>query len=401
MNNKIRLHMLALPHTITSNEYSHCAFTGKVLRFGPMMKSRGFEVYHYGIETSEVDYTKSFDILTKDEWNKLRKISLKELNSNLSEEEIENMINDKKKFIGNLGNTNTSLYKEFNSRLKSILSNNYRSKQTDIVCLPFGYAHDTGFTGLDMVFIESGIGYEGSYRDFRIFESYAIMHQAMKADKKGCQHYWFVVPNYYNIIEWPLCLNPDKNTVGFFGRICEIKGCNIIVEIAKKMPHVNFILCGQGEPEQYLKVPNIKYKEPIHGEERGDYLGSLIALLAPTTYVEPFCGVNVEAQLCGTPVITNECGAFVETIEPFKTGLLCHTLADFCYGIEMAINGKFDREYIRERACKLYDMYNVAYKYEYVFNSIMDVSNGNNGWYSKKSYINLLDNDLSARNKIS
>ena len=49
----IRLHMPAIPHTITTNEYSHFAFTGKVLRFAPMMISRGFEVYHYGIETSK------------------------------------------------------------------------------------------------------------------------------------------------------------------------------------------------------------------------------------------------------------------------------------------------------------------------------------------------------------
>ena len=67
-NNKIRLHILGLPHTITSNEYSHCAFTGKVLRFGPMMLSRDFEVYHYGIETSEIICTKHFDVLTKNEW---------------------------------------------------------------------------------------------------------------------------------------------------------------------------------------------------------------------------------------------------------------------------------------------------------------------------------------------
>ena len=62
---KKRLHILGLPHTITSNEFSHCAFTGKVLRFGPMMLSRGFEVYHYGVEGSEIECTKKIDILTE------------------------------------------------------------------------------------------------------------------------------------------------------------------------------------------------------------------------------------------------------------------------------------------------------------------------------------------------
>ena len=387
---KLRLHILGLPHTITSNEYSHCAFTGKVLRFGSMMLSRNFEVYHYGIESSEIECTKHFSIFNIKKWNNLRKESLKFLYPELSYEEIDNRIADKKKFVGDLGNYGTPLYKIFNLKLKTILNQNYRSKTTDIVCLPFGRAHDDALYGYDYLTVESGIGYEGSYRDFRIFESYAILHQTMNADKKGCQHYWFVVPNYYNIIEWPLSLNPDAKTVGFFGRICDIKGCNIIVEIAKCMPHINFVICGQGDPSNYLILPNIKYKEPIHGLERGEYLGNMIALLAPTLYVEPFCGVNVEAQICGTPVLTNECGAFVETIENFKTGLFCHTLQDFCYGIQMATEGKFDRNYIRNRAIKLYDMYNVGIRYEYVFKSLIDIYNGNNGWYSQKQNIKLL-----------
>ena len=187
-------------------------------------------------------------------------------------------------------------------------------------------------------------------------------------------------------------MNPDNKTIGFFGRICDVKGCNIFVEVAKKFPHLNFVMCGQGDPEPYItKSSNIIYKPPIHGEDRGLFLSSLTALIAPTLYAEPFCGVNVESQLCGTPVITNEFGAFVETIEPFKTGMFCHTLADFCLAVQMAVDGKFDRKYISERANSLYNMYNVAKKYEYVFKTIMDVSNGKNGWYSPDSYIEVLN----------
>ena len=212
----------------------------------------------------------------------------------------------------------------------------------------------------------------------------------MEQEKKLCQHYWFVIPNYYDIIEWPLSLNPDKKQIGYFGRICDIKGCNIFVEIAKHFPHITFILCGQGVPSKYLIKPNIIYKPPLHGLDRGVFLGSLTALIAPSMYLEPFCGVNVEAQLCGTPVLSNDCGAFVETIEPFKTGMLCHTLADYYDSIQMALDDKFDRKYINERATKLYDMYNVGKKYEYAFNTILNVYNGQKGFYSTESYIDLL-----------
>ena len=116
---KIRLHILGLPHTITSNEFSHCAFTGKVLRFGPMMLSRGFEVYHYGIESAEIICTKHIDIMKVDEWIEYKKQSFKYLDSSLSDEEIEMRVLDKKRFIGDLGNTGTPLYYEFN-RSKNI-----------------------------------------------------------------------------------------------------------------------------------------------------------------------------------------------------------------------------------------------------------------------------------------
>jgi glycosyltransferase involved in cell wall biosynthesis len=390
----IRLHLPAVPHTVTHNDFSHCAFTGKVLRFPAMMRSRGFEVYHYGVEGSDTKATEEIELFTKAEWDQLRIDSYKMLHPDLSIEDINKRLNDKKSFIGDLANWSTPLYRQFNERFRVQLEKYYRSCATDIVCLPFGRTHEDAISGLNVIAVETGIGYPDSYKPFRIFESYAHLHVTMALEKKQCDHYWFMIPNYYNILEWPLNLYPNKKKIGFFGRICNIKGCHIIVEIAKKFLDIDFIFCGQGDPTPYLtESSNIIYKPPIHGEERGEFLNDLVALIAPTLYIEPFCGVNVEAQLCGTPVITNEIGAFTETIEPFKTGMLCHTLADFCKGIQMALDGKFDRQYIHDRAIKLYDMYNVAKQYEYVFKNICDIHNGKKGWYSQESYIELLDKD--------
>jgi glycosyltransferase involved in cell wall biosynthesis len=390
----IRLHILGIPHTITRSEYSHCAFTGKVLRFPAMMKSRGYEVYHYGVETSETEATEEIQVLSKLEWEALRIQSSMILNPKWTLEETIKRLNDPKLFVGDLGNWDTPLYKEFNKRLAVLLKANYRDKKTDLVCLPFGPAHEDAIKNLDVVTVETGIGYPNSYKSYRIFESYSQMHWMMAKEGKNTQNYWFVCPNYYNIKEWTFQPSPfpleEKPKIGFLGRICNIKGCDVITETAKKFPHVDFILCGQGDPDPYMKSPNIIYKPPIHGIDRSIYLGSLTALLAPSYFPEPFCGVSVEAQLCGTPVITTECGAVVETVEAFKTGLHCHTLADFCHGIQMALDGKFDRTYIAQRAIRLYDMYNVAKKYDYTFKNILDVHNGTHGWYSNAKHIELI-----------
>jgi glycosyltransferase involved in cell wall biosynthesis len=382
----IRLHMPAVPHTITTLEYSHCAFTGKVLRFAPMMRSRGFEVYHYGVEGSESGANEQIQLMTKKERNTLREESYKFLKPDLSMEDVRKKLDDPTQFVGDLANFDTPLHIEFNNRLRTELMKHYRSTTTDLVCLPM-YPYK-GVQGLPIVSVESGIGYNNSASGYRIFESYAWLHGHL--ERGFGKDYWFVVPNYFDVSHWTFNPTPKMDTVGFLGRIYDGKGCHEIVEMARKFPTTRFVLCGQGDPSRYLVEPNIFYKPPIHGLERSDYLGSLVACVAPTGFVEPFCGVAVEAQLCGTPVITKDYGAQTETVENFITGVRCHTLSDYAYGIQMALDGKFDRAYIRERAVKLYDMYNVAKQYEYVFKTIMDVHNGKNGWYSPDTHITAL-----------
>jgi len=384
----IRLHLLGLPHTLINDQYSHCAFTGKIKRFSPMMRARGIEVFHYGIESSESGADRDITVLSLEEWNKLRIESYQFLHPTVSLEDAEQKINDPSTFIGELGNISTPLYKEFNKRARVLLQEYYRSVRTDIVCLPFGNAHEPAIRNLPMVCVESGIGYERSFLPFRIFESYAWMHYELGKKEKYGENYWFVAPNYYDSNDWKLSLTPKVDTVGFLGRIYDGKGCHEIVEIAKRMPHVRFILCGQGNPSTYLNQPNIVYQPPIHGKERSDYLGSLIAYLAPTKFVEPFCGAAVEAQLCGTPVITKDYGAQTETVEQGVTGLRCHTLEDYCLGIQMAQEGKFDRVKIRERAVQKYDMKQVGKTYEYILKCLLDVYRPEeNGWYSKTSHL--------------
>ena len=392
-NTKIRLHIPAIPYTITREEFSHYAYTGKVKRFSPMMRSVGFEVFHYGVETSDSGADRDFQLLTKEEWRNLCIDSLIFLDNKLTREEATKKYDDPSMIISTLSNWNTPVFVEFNKRLRVKLIENHRDGITDIVCLPLARAHEAGVKDLKYCMVESGIGYSNSYKEFRIFESYVWMSRTLGVENKQPSNYWFVVPNYFDINQFKFTAVPEKKKIGFLGRIQEVKGCNIVLEIARRFPDIQFILCGQGDPTNYLKSPNVIYKLPIHGDERSDYLGSCTAVICPSKFLEPFCGVSVEAQLCGTPVICCDNGALVETVEQFKTGVRCHTLADYCYGVQMALDGKFDRQYIRDRAVRKYDMYNVAKQYKYVFNTLLDLYDSKkNGWYSPDTYIeNLID----------
>jgi len=393
---RTRLHILSVPFTITRDEFSHDAYAGKVKRFAPMMRSRGFEVYHYGVETSESGADKEIQLLSVAEWADLRIQSFRHVEPGLTLEEATRKHHDPKQLIGVLWDVSTPLIVEFNKRLRDALRVHYRGKSTDIVCLPHSITHDSALQGRDYTVIESGIGYEAlsSHSVGRVFESHTWMSFILGSQNRVPHNYWYVIPNYFDIQEFQLSLKPEPRRVGFLGRIGDGKGCNIIVEIAKQFPDVQFVICGAGDASPYLTLPNITYKAPIHGKERSDYLGSCAAVLCPSAFLEPFCGVAVEAQLCGTPVICSDWGGMTETVEPTKTGMLCHTLADYCQGIRMALQGVFDRAYIRNRAVDMFDMYKLAFKYENVFNSVLDIYNGKGGWYSPDCHTNHLSVDM-------
>ena len=343
----MRIHLLGIPHTVTRPDFSHCAFTGKVERFSQMMRAQGFEVIHYGVEGAESGANEQIDLMERDEH--LRLLGQKTYHD------------DPTAFIGNKAIVGTPLYTQFNFRLRDELDN--RLEPGDIVCLPFGHAHENAISGLELLksgecaAVETGIGYPNPCTIRRVFESQAWRHWIMgKEEREGAgwespRQEW-VIPNYYNVNEWPVVteLSADaKRMVVFFGRINEAKGCAIIPRLARAFPDLRFVMCGQGDPTPYLGEPNVEYKAPISGKERAAFLGNAAIGLFPSRMVEPFCGAAVETMLCGTPVLTSDYGAFTETNINGVTGYRCTDERDFIRNIEWAMCA-LKRETVAESA---------------------------------------------------
>ena len=356
----MRLHLLGLPHTVTRPAFSHCAFTGKVQRFSPMMRSLGYELVHYGVAGAESGANEQVDVMTEARQHEL----------------LGHAFEDKSRLYETNVQVESPLFREFNAALKAELER--RVEPGDIVLNTYGYGHYEAVHTHRGINIESGIGYPDCYLPFRVYDSYAW--QAFQQGKHGWggSSYEWVVPNYFDVSEWPVTLSPEGYVL-YFGRIGYHKGCHVVAEIAKRMPDTRFVLCGQGDPTPFLISDNIEYRQPVSGTARAALLGNAKAVLMPTQYIEPFGKVAVEAMLTGTPVLASPFGAFPEILEPGKTGFLPRVLNEWVRGIALA--EQLDRQAIADRARERYSLAAVGPMYDAVFAQLRGLFTGKD-WYT-------------------
>ena len=116
-------------------------------------------------------------------------------------------------------------------------------------------------------------------------------------------------------------------------------------------------------------------------EERNHYMSRATAVLCPTQYIEPFNCVAVEAQLCGTPVISTDWGGFTETVEQGVSGFRCNYLGEFVDAI--AACKDLSPRVIRDRAVSKYSLEAVQVQYKRYFTRLQYV--WEKGWYTTQN----------------
>ncbi len=107
-----------------------------------------------------------------------------------------------------------------------------------------------------------------------------------------------------------------KFTVGYAGRISPEKRVHSLIETAKKLPEVNFVICGLWQLKKKWDLPvNVEYLGLIDFGKMPEFFNK-IHLFALPSISEGFPNVILQAYACGTPVIVSK-EAFPEEIEVF------------------------------------------------------------------------------------
>ena len=368
---KPTLHLIGIFHTIHNQAYSHCAFTGKALRFPKMLQTCGYSITEYSNGNSESTANEKVVMLSADEL--------------LDFTDSKNR--NKENFHGDLAAVGTPWHDEFEKRLLPAIT--ARIKPGDIVCHPFGHAHGRLLSDFPKhIHVETGIGYPTTMTGtIKIFESYAWRHYHCGKDGRQGSHYEYVIPNYFEIADWEPNYNPGSY-IAFLGRIDTCKGLDTIYEIAKRTDK-KIALCGQGDYTKWAH-PNIEYMGPIHGNQRSVFMRNALCSIMPTNFIEPFGGSGVEGLLCGTPLVTTDYGAFTETVQQGINGFRCKTLQEWLEAIDKVPT--LDRKAIADRARATYSLEACGVLYDKAFQQISQLYD--KGWYT-------LSPKYSAREKLT
>ena len=112
----------------------------------------------------------------------------------------------------------------------------------------------------------------------------------------------------------------SRYTVLFVGRLVEGKGIPELIQVARLLPHINFLFVGQGPLSNLINLPNtFRLGFKTRPELIDLYNQSTICCLPSVQ--ESFCNVGLEAMACACPVITTYRG-FSEYVRHNRNGIM-------------------------------------------------------------------------------
>jgi glycosyltransferase involved in cell wall biosynthesis len=164
----------------------------------------------------------------------------------------------------------------------------------------------------------------------------------------------------------------------FLGRIEEIKGTHIAIEVAKKTNRrliiAGNIPLGQESYFEHRIKPHLNeyiiYVGEVNDKQKSEFLGKCLAFLMPIQWNEPFGIVMAEAMACGTPVLGFPMGSVTEVIEDGINGFICKDVSEMARRVNDC--NQLDRETVRKIAEQRFSSEVIAGNYLRLYQNLIE-----------------------------
>ena len=337
----MRFHLLAPPNVQTTAAYSLDGFCVATIRFAKLLKALGHHVTLYASEENEAPCDELVSVITK-------------------EEQVAMLDGTPYQYAAMKGIM--PLWTLANQRM--IREIGKRKQPRDFLCTIGGTSQKSvADAHPDLMCVEYSIGYVASFARYRVYQSHAWRHCTQGCLEDG-RFFDTVIPYFFDPSEFQFREVKEPFAL-YVGRLTPRKGIGMACQAARAagMP---LKVIGHGDAS--LVTHGAEYLGSLPDAERNDWMSRASALICPTLYLEPFGSMAVEAQLCGTPVVSTDFGAFVETVEHGGTGFRCNYLGEFVRGLRNS--DTLSPSHIRARAVSKYDMSHIKHDYQRYFDRL-------------------------------
>jgi glycosyltransferase involved in cell wall biosynthesis len=128
-------------------------------------------------------------------------------------------------------------------------------------------------------------------------------------------------------------ISSSETVVMWLGRFTQVKRPDLVLEIAKALPEITFVMAGGGELLESCRVKAPKNVKLV-GFQNKDEIWKMADIGLCTSDSEGMPLSLIEAQMAGVPVVSTDVGSVAEIVIDGKTGKLAKDLVGLVEGIK-------------------------------------------------------------------
>ncbi len=204
-----------------------------------------------------------------------------------------------------------------------------------------------------------------------------LIQWGINVQKISVYKYWVNLKNFS-----PGDKNKKKFTALFVGRLIAKKGIKVILQTAKKLPSINFIIAGNGPLENYVsdfskKYKNIHYLGAIPNNKLPEIYRQASIFCIASQYPEGFGRVSMEAVASGLPVIGSNLGSIPEALDNTVSVLFRPTTKNFIKTLKKLSTQTKNYQRLQSNCRPYAEKHFSAFNFKIIFNTYQQLLNIN------------------------